>query len=165
MKSLAIKFAALFLIAASTFSSAGAQEFKAGTIAVSKPWSRATPQGAKVGVGYLEITNRGDAPDRLVSLSTATAGRSEIHEMVMREGVMHMRPLAEGLTVAPGQTVKLAPGGLHLMFVDLAGPLKQGQKLDATLIFERAGKLDITFSVEALGARAPGAGAGSHHHH
>ena len=118
---------------------------------------------AKVGVGYLEITNRGDTADRLLSLSTAAAGKGEIHEMVMRDGVMHMRSLADGISLPPGQTVKLAPSGLHLMFVDLKSPLKQGQTLPATLVFERAGKLDVEFRVEALGARAPAAGSHPRH--
>lgn len=158
------KVAALFLIAASCLSTAALAQYKAGAIEVTKPWSRATAQGAKVGAGYIEITNRGDSPDRLVSLTTPSAQKTEIHEMVMRDGVMHMRAMPNGIEIAPGQTVKLAPGGLHLMFVDLKNPLKQGDQLNATLVFAKAGKLDVVFEVEALGARQPGAAKGPQHH-
>jgi periplasmic copper chaperone A len=157
-------FSAIVLAAALSLSTAAAwAQFKVGSIEVTKPWSRATPAGAKVGAGYLEITNRGSAPDRLVSLSTPASGKAEIHEMAMRDGVMNMRALPNGIEVAPGQTVKLAPGGFHLMFVDLGAPLKQGQKFKATLVFEKAGSLDVTFDVEAIGARTPAGGGHSHH--
>ena len=59
----------------------------------------------------------------------------------MNNGVMTMRPLDKGLAIEPGKTVKLAPGGYHLMLMDLKGPLKQGDKVPVTLEFEKAGKV------------------------
>jgi copper(I)-binding protein len=155
---------ALALVATLSSGAVFAQEFKAGSVAVKNPWSRATPQGAKIGAGYMEITNRGSEPDRLVSLSTPASAKAEIHEMKMDGSVMQMRALPNGLAIPPGKTVSLAPGGFHLMFVDLAAPLKQGQKLTATLVFERAGRLDVEFTVQSIGARAPAIGGGHHHH-
>lgn len=108
--------------------------------------------GAKIAGGYLKITNTGKSPDRLVSAISAGADRVEIHEMSMTDGVMKMRPLADGLTIKPGETVELKPGGLHMMFMDIKQPLKQGDKLKATLTFEKAGKLDVSFDVNAMGA-------------
>ena len=61
--------------------------------------------------------------------------------MAMNNGVMTMRPLDKGLSIEPGKTVKLAPGGYHLMLLDLKSPLKQGDKLPVTLEFEKAGKV------------------------
>ena len=75
--------------------------------------------------------------------------------MAMNNGVMTMRPLDKGLSIEPGKTVKLAPGGYHLMMFDLKSPLKQGEKLPVTLDFEKAGKVKVTLDVEGVGAQAP----------
>ncbi len=104
---------------------------------ITQAWTRATPNGAKIGGGYLTIENKGSAPDRLIGGSADIAGKVEVHEMAMKNGVMTMRPLDNGLTIEPGKTVKLAPGGYHLMMFDLKSPLKQGDKLPITLEFEK----------------------------
>ena len=118
---------------------------------IEAPWLRATPGGAKVGAGYLRITNTGSEPDRLLGASMPLAGRGEVHEMALQNGVMHMRGLPQGLTIEPGKSVELKPGGFHLMFLDLKGPLKQGQTVDVTLIFEKAGSVTVPFPVQGLG--------------
>lgn len=130
----------------------GSDTLKAGDLIVASAWTRATPGGAKIAGGYLKITNTGKSADRLVSAVSAGADRVEIHEMSMTDGVMKMRPLADGLTIKPGATVELKPGGFHMMFMDIKQPLKQGGKLKATLTFEKAGKLDVSFDVNAMGA-------------
>lgn len=139
-----------------------ADDVKAGDLVISQGWSRATPGGAKVGGGYLTIENKGSAPDRLIAVSGDVAGKIEIHEMAVKDGVMTMRPLDKGLSIEPGKTVKLAPGGYHLMMFDLKGPLKQGEKLPVTLQFEKAGKVQVSFDVAGVGAQAPGHDAGGH---
>src|SRR4051794_7628063 len=144
-------FAALFVLSAS----AHALEIKAGDLVITQPWSRATPGGAKIAGGFVTIENKGAAPDRLVSGSGDVAGRVEIHEMAMNNGVMTMRPLDKGLVIEPGKTVKLAPGGYHLMLMDLKTPLKQGDKVPLTLQFEKAGKVELSLDVEGVGAQVP----------
>lgn len=139
--------------------SAHAQEVKAGDLVITQPWSRATPGGAKIAGGYVTIENKGTTPDRLVSAAGDIAGKVEIHEMTMNNGVMTMRPLDKGLVIEPGKTVKLAPGGYHLMLMDLKGPLKEGDKAPMTLQFEKAGKVMLSLDVQGVGAQAP-AGAG-----
>lgn len=153
--------AAAALLAVAT-APAGAQETKAGNLVITQPWSRATPAGAKVAGGYLTIENKGSAPDRLVSGAGDVAGKVEIHEMAMNNGVMTMRPLDKGLTIEPGKTVKLAPGGYHLMLMDLKGPLKQGEKVPLTLEFEKAGKVMLSLDVQGVGAQAPMDHSGGH---
>jgi hypothetical protein len=74
---------------------------------------------------------------------------------------MTMRPLDKGLVIEPGKTVKLAPGGYHLMLLDLKSPLKQGDKLPVTLEFERAGKVSLSFDVQGMGAQGPAGAGGS----
>ncbi|WP_139024783.1 copper chaperone PCu(A)C [Bradyrhizobium sp. STM 3843] len=140
---------------------ARADDIKAGDLVISQAWSRATPGGAKVGGGYLTIENKGSAPDRLVAVSGDIAGKIEIHEMAVTNGVMTMRPLEQGLAIEPGKTVTLAPGGYHLMMMELKNPLKQGDKLPLTLEFEKAGKVAVTLDVQAVGAKGPGGEGGS----
>ena len=134
-------------------SAANAHDFKKGSLQIDHPWSRATPHGAAVAAGYLVIENRGANADRLVSVSVSPdiAGRAEIHEMAVQDGVMRMRPLPRGIEIAPGLTAKLEPGGLHLMFVDLRRPLEKGNRFKAMLTFEQAGAVEVEFVVEAMG--------------
>ena len=153
--------AAVLTVGLLTTEPARAEEVKAGDLVITQAWSRATPGGAKVGGGYLTIENKGAAPDRLIGGASDAAGKVEVHEMTMKNGVMTMRPVEKGLTIDPGKTVKLAPGGLHLMLMDLKGPLKQGEKLPITLEFEKAGKVQVSLDVEAAGASGPAGGAAS----
>jgi copper(I)-binding protein len=136
-----------------------AEEIKAGDLVITQGWARATPGGAKVGGGYLTIENRGSVPDRLIGGSADIADKVQVHEMAVNNGVMTMRPLDNGLVIEPGKTVTLAPGGYHLMMLDLKGPLKQGDKVPVTLEFEKAGKVKLSLDVQGVGAQAP-AGAG-----
>jgi len=135
---------------------ARAEDVKAGDLVISQPWSRATPGGAKVGGGYLTIKNTGTTPDRLIGGTSDVAPKVEVHEMSMANGVMTMRPVEGGLTIPPGKTVTLAPGGYHLMLLDLTGPLKQGESLPMTLNFEKAGPVKLSFDVLGVGAKGPG---------
>ena len=135
-----------------TVSAAAAQEFKAGSLEIDHPWSRATPKGAKVGAGYLTIKNTGTTPDRLVGGTSPSAGKVEIHEMSMDKGVMKMRPVPEGVEIKPGQTVELKPSSFHLMIMDLKQPIERGKPFKASLTFEKAGPVEVEFDVVAPGA-------------
>ena len=159
MKKVATGMVGMALIACLFTAPARAGDVKAGDLVISQAWGRATPNGAKIGGGYLTIENRGSTPDKLIGVSGDIAGKIEVHEMAMNDGVMKMRPLDKGLAIEPGKTVKLAPGGYHLMMFDLKGPLKQGDKVPVTLEFEKAGKVTLSLDVQGVGAQAP-AGAG-----
>jgi copper(I)-binding protein len=133
-----------------------AYDYTTGSIHIEHPWSRATPKGANVAGGYLVIENRGTTPDRLVGGSSEIAGRFEIHKMTMQDGVMTMRPLEGGIEIAPGESVKFEPGGYHLMFLDLKAPPAEGKPFKGTLVFEKAGKVDVEFAVEGMGEKKSG---------
>jgi copper(I)-binding protein len=137
-----------------------AEDVRSGDLVISQAWSRATPNGAKIGAGYFTIENKGTAADKLVGVTGDISARIELHEMSMNGGVMKMRPVDGGLTIDPGKTVKLAPSGYHLMIMDLKGPLKQGDKLPLTLQFEKAGKVAVTLDVQGVGAQGPAGGDG-----
>jgi copper(I)-binding protein len=139
---------------------ARADEVTAGDLVITQAWARATPKGAKTGGGYLTIENKGTSPDTLIGGSADIAGSVQVHEMSMENGVMKMRPLEKGLTIEPAKTVKLAPGGYHLMMMDLKKPLKQGDKVAVTLEFEKAGKVMVSLDVGSVGAQGPGGGSG-----
>jgi len=127
----------------------------ADDISVKHAWSRATPKGAQVAVGYLTIENHSSSPDRLISAATSAATKIEIHEMVTLDGVMVMRPVEDGLTIPRGAGVTLAPGGSHLMFTGINTPFSEGELIATALTFEKAGKIDVTFDVGSIGARGP----------
>ena len=169
MATLSRFLAAGSLVAIGLFTApAGAHDYKAGALAIAHPWTRATPNGAKVGGGYLSVTNTGSAPDTLLGASVTGADHVEIHAMTMDGTVMKMAPVENGLVIAPGATVTLAPGGFHMMFVDLKAPLKKGDRIAGTLRFEKAGTVPVEFAVEAIGAKAPagaeGPAGGGHDH-
>ena len=146
------------LAMAACAATAHAEDVKVGDLVISQAWSRATPSGAKTGGGYVTIENRGSAPDRLIGGMADVAGKVQVHEMSMDNGVMKMRPVDNGLAIDPGKTVKLAPGGYHLMMMDLKAPLKQGDKVPVTLEFEKAGKVTVSLDVKGVGAQGPGSG-------
>jgi len=144
--------AVLAMAAACAVSSAKAHEYTVGSLKIGHPWTRATPKGATVAGGYLTVTNTGSTSDRLIGGSLEGADRAEIHVMRMDNGVMTMRPLAGGIEIKPGETVKLEPGGYHLMFIGLKASLQQGSRVKGTLVFAKAGTVAVEFAVEGLGA-------------
>jgi copper(I)-binding protein len=96
-----------------------------------------------VSAAYMVIANNGGASDKLVSASTDAAGVVEIHTVEMTDGVMQMRPLADGLEIPANGSVTLEPGGFHIMLMDLQESLVDGETITLTLTFE-SGKEIVT---------------------
>jgi copper(I)-binding protein len=137
-------------------------DYKKGDLGIGHPYARTTPPGAQAGGAYLSIENKGKVADRLLRASSPRAGSVELHSMSMDGNVMRMRQVP-AIDIAPGATVKLAPGGLHIMLQDLRQPLKKGEKFPLTLVFERAGELRVDLVVED--AAPAGAKKEPHQHH
>jgi len=133
-----------------------AHDYKLGALEIDHPWARATAPTAPAGGGFLVVTNTGAAPDRLIAAHSPAADIVQIHEMKMDGTVMRMRQLEHGLEIPAGGSVTLAPGGFHLMLMGLKGPLKEGTRVPITLIFEKAGSIDVELAVEAIAATHPG---------
>ena len=131
-----------------------AHDYTVGSLKIDHHWARATPKGASVGGGYMKITNSGTASDRLIGGSTDISDSFEVHEMTMDGGVMRMRPVAGSIEIKPGQTVELNPSSYHVMFVDLKKQLMPGERFKATLEFAKAGKVDVDFAIEGIGAKS-----------
>lgn len=138
----------------------GGPSVRVGNLVIEAPWTRATPQGARVAGGFMKITNTGREADRLTGGSFPLAARFEVHEMAVANGVMTMRELTTGLEIGPGQTVELKPGGYHVMFMDLREQLREGRPIKGTLVFEKAGTVEVEYRIAPIGARA----SGSHAH-
>jgi len=125
-------------------------------IEIENPWSRATTPGAKIAAGYMVIRNKSAAPDRLIGASSPLAGRMETHVTVRDGEIMRMRQV-KGYDVPAKGSFEAKPGGAHLMFIDIKRPFKEGERIPATLRFEKAGEVKVEFQV---GREAPSAGHG-----
>ncbi len=142
-----------------------AHSFKLGALEIGHPWARETPAGAKTGAGYLTVRNTGAQPDRLIAVSTPGAATVEIHEGFTENGVAKMREV-EGIEIPAGGEAKLAPGGFHLMLIDLKEGLAEGMSVPATLTFEKAGTVEVELAVENMAyGRSGKSDAKSDHNH
>lgn len=122
-------------------------------VSVEHPWTRATPPGAKVAAGFMQLKSAG-AADHVVGASSAVAGRVEMHVTIREGEVMRMREV-NSVEIPAGGSFELKPGGAHLMLVDLKRPLKKGERIPLTLKLEKAGEMKVELSVEEMGARVP----------
>lgn len=129
---------------------AQAHSFKLGAIDIGHPYARATVAGQPTGGGFLRLENRG-GDDRLVAASAEVSKSVELHTMSMEGDVMRMRQV-DAIELPAGKAVELKPGGLHIMFIGLKAPLKQGDKFPLKLKFEKAGEVTVQVNVEAAGA-------------
>ena len=145
---------------------ASAHSVKAGALELTDLWTRATPPNAPTAGGYLTISNTGSEPDRLIAVASPQAANGDLHEMSVKDGVMTMRPVEGGLEIPAGQSVTLAPGGFHIMFISPKEPFVEGGKVPVVLTFEKAGKVETFLHVMGIGAPGPEGGtAGEHYHH
>ena len=128
-----------------------AQQATGNGIEVVHAWARATPGRTQTGAAYASIVNHGGAPDRLIAVSSPVAEKADLHEDKLDNGIMKMRPL-DALTIAPGHSTELKPGGDHIMLMGLKQPLRQGESFPMVLTFEKAGAVKVMVNVEKPGA-------------
>lgn len=116
-------------------------------VQASEGWSRATTPGASVAVAYLVLTNTGAETRKLLKITSTVSDKLTLHRSsVDEQGVTRMWPMAS-LSIEPGETLRLAPGGLHVMFNAIKGPLVAGQKVPLTLKFD-GGEPEFTLLLE-----------------
>ncbi len=120
---------------------AGSIVTKSG-LSIRDAFARPAPAGG-IGGAFLTVVNPGSTADRLVAASTPVAQSVELHETIDDNGVMKMRPVPGGYEVPANGKLELKPGGKHLMFVGLSSPLTEGQEVEITLTFEKAGDVTI----------------------
>ena len=141
---------------------APAHEEKSGEITIVHPWSRPAAQGHN-GVIYLDILNRGTAEDRLIAVSTPLAARVELHRSTMKDGIHRMEKV-DAIAIPAGGKVALAPGGLHVMLVDLKFMLMEEETIQVTFTFEHAGAITSSVAVEVRGGGGDASGQQSMDH-
>lgn len=151
-KLMTLLFASSALIISGFTNVVMAHAYSQGGIDIEHPWSRPTPPGTPMGVGYLVIRNHGDSDITLISASTPRADRVSIHETLMKDGVMRMQPLKSGLKISAGETVELKPNSYHLMLEKLTERLKEGESIPLTLEFKGAVAIEVELNVQPLNA-------------
>jgi periplasmic copper chaperone A len=108
-------------------------------------WISEAPPVAKNNAAYVVLEN-GSARDALLSVETPAAAKAEMHEMSMAGGIMRMQRLPL-INLAPAQKLTFAPGGRHIMLIDMKQPLKAGAKVPLTLVFRKAGRITVAAEV------------------
>jgi copper(I)-binding protein len=126
------------------------------SVTVRDAWLRAMPPGQPNGAAYLTLVNNGAEPRSLVAVSSPLAGSVEIHESSQVDGMWRMRALP-ALDIAPGATVELAPGGVHLMMFRMARSPQPGESVELVLQFDAGEPVIVAAEVRP-------AGAATHHH-
>lgn len=140
-----------------------AHDFEAGTLVVDHPMAFPTMRTAMSGAGYFSVTNAGAEDDRLVGVRAAFPSVT-LHGSSNDDGIMRMFDL-DAIDIPAGETVALEPGGMHVMFMGLDGdPFEVGDEIPATLIFEKAGEVDVVFYVEPRGGVGKAVDHSSHGH-
>ncbi|WNG89455.1 copper chaperone PCu(A)C [Mycobacterium sp. ITM-2016-00317] len=162
------KFYALILLFAAALTGCGSPAQENGTpmasaVTLESPWARASDSAMTAVFGTL--TAAGDREVHLVGASSPAAGRVEIHEIARGAGGMNtMQAKAGGITIPPGESHELAPGGDHLMLMELTGPLRPGADVELTLAFEDGSTLPVTAQVRDF-AGGDEEYSGDHHGH
>ena len=141
----------LTLAGALSFASlaAAAHEYKTGKMMIEHPWVRVTIPG-RPGGGYMTVHNMGDQADKILSATSSMAERVQLHTHIMKDGKMMMRRVEHVEVPAKGH-VEFKSGGLHLMIFGIKQHIKPGDKLPLTLVFEKAGSVEIEALVEGMG--------------
>lgn len=137
------------------------QTLTAGGLTIPGAFTRAMLPQARTGGGYMSIANAGSEPDRLVGAESEAAKLAQLHVMQMDGEVMKMGEVEDGVGIPAGGTVTLVPGGLHVMLLGIEVPFKEGECLELSLEFEKAGKVPVVLNVGGVSAE----GAPEHQHH
>ncbi len=127
-----------------------AQEAKTQNLEISGAFARASPKMVSAGAGFMTIRSLGES-DRLIAFSSPACDQPELHTHIHDNGMMRMRQV-DAIDIPAGGEAKLEPGGFHLMFIGLTGKLAEGESVDVTLTFEKAGEINITLPIKKSGA-------------
>ncbi len=156
---MAVAVMAALLAAAPPAAAQGPDAAAGGALRIEGAWARATPPAARTGAAYLTVINAGGEPDRLVAASSPAAAQAELHTHISEGNVARMQQL-QAIDIPAGGRLSFAPGGLHVMLVNLQGPLRDGTRFPLTLRFARAGEITIEVPV----SRSAPAAAPAHRH-
>lgn len=154
----------ILLLSAAIAAVSAASAFAADLMA-KDPYAFASTPTAKAGAAYISVMNHGDA-DRLLGVESGVAKRVEIHEHKDVDGVMKMREVEAGIEIPMHGDVVMGPGGYHVMLMGLNAPLVEGETIDVTLVFEKAGEMTVSVPiVDRAKHMEQGGGHGEHSGH
>ncbi|MCW5578923.1 MAG: copper chaperone PCu(A)C [Dokdonella sp.] len=117
-----------------------------GRLAVHDAWVRAIPPGASMTAGYATLSNDGDSPVTVLTAQSDTFRNVGLHETILTQDIAKMREVHR-LVVAPGATVKLEPGGYHLMLMSPRRNIAVGDKVGITFLLQDGQRVDTSFDV------------------
>jgi hypothetical protein len=137
----------LLALAAAGSVSAGSA---ADAVTVTGAYARAVPPGAPASAAFMTLTNTSADAHAVLSAASPVANAVELHEHTMENGMMSMRRV-ERIGLPPGKSVKLAPGGYHVMLIGLKHPLKPGDQVGLTLQYEDGSHSSVTAPVRPVG--------------
>jgi copper(I)-binding protein len=143
-----------FALVLALATSAQAEPSRIGDIVVEQAWARATTPSAKIGATYLVLKNTGSQPDRVLSMEAPVASHAVAHQ-TRQEGDVSRMSEADPLSIPPGGALKMKPGGMHIMLMELNSGLKVGQQFPLTITFEKAGTIEVPVKVGKPGAIGP----------
>jgi copper(I)-binding protein len=129
--------------------------FAVGDLTISGGFSRAMLPNAPTAGGYMIITNAGTPPDTLLSAKSEAAKSVQLHSMTIEGDIMTMGDVADGIEIPAGGTVTLEPNGLHMMFMGIGTPFKEGECVEVTLTFAHAGNVPVVLAIGGAAANAP----------
>ncbi|TMV09754.1 copper chaperone PCu(A)C [Ruegeria sediminis] len=143
---MSLKSALLAAVATVTLAGAALAD---GLIMIEDAYARSSGMNAKAGAAFMMIMNKGDADDRLIDARSDVAAKVELHtHKISDDGVAKMMHVEEGFAIPAGETHMLARGGDHVMFMGLKQSFEQGAMIPVTLVFEKAGEIEIEIPVD-----------------
>ncbi len=125
---------------------AGAHEYELGKLTIGHPWSSVTHGGLKTAAVYVTFINDGAKADKLLKVSSPIATGAMVHSNIKDGDVMRMRAM-DGLEIPAGSTVKMEPGGMHIMLEGIDHPLKEGEMFPLTLTLANEGEVKVEVMV------------------
>ncbi|MDT0595383.1 copper chaperone PCu(A)C [Glaciecola petra] len=148
MKTILVFF--MSFLVCSTFAAEHHASKMADQVKIDNAWARATFALAKSGAAYMTINNISAKELRLVSVSVSesVANDAQLHHTIMKDDVMSMQELDDGVVVDASSGVEFLPGGKHIMLLGLTGPLLAGESLVLTFTFEDESILNHTFAIK-----------------
>jgi len=142
---------ALACLASASASGAGSESAR---IVVEKQWARASIGTSRPSVAYMTIGNNGKTAAVLIDVATPAAARAEVHESNTVNGIASMQP-AGPITIPAGGSVRLRPGGLHMMLIGLNRPLQKGDILPIALHFKSGATITVEVPILSIRAKGP----------
>jgi periplasmic copper chaperone A len=119
-----------------------------GSLTVTDAWVRAAARGGTT-AAYLTVTNGRGSDDTLVGVSTDAAESASLHRTMTGDSGMTGMQMTDEVPVKAGASVKLEPGGYHVMLEGLKADLAAGATVTLILTFEQAGPVTVSAGVRA----------------